>query len=516
MVKDFFGVISFELSKEARIEYLEKIRSGISAFKNTDIIESECYSVLQSDTNHPKICTSTSDFCREGKSVTLLGDQFGFYPIYYIHKKNILLISSRQSYLLNFTVSAELNETVLCELLTLGCVLPPDTLIKGIYSLPTTSSLIFYSNNTVKLLDRFHEPKVKYSKLYSGDDEVESRLVQSLSKIVATENLGVMCSGGLDSTLICSLLHHDLKKDFKPITLITDKKSQDFQIVKYLSERLNLTNDIIFPTMSNFLNGVYGSIYHGESEMVGALSLNASIEHMVASHTAKIGYSTVLTGDDNWITPKNILAQTPGYYALKYGVVPNPPNYFPILMQNKSILNYCNKYSYIMSTKSSDTKREDLKKMRWNIHATMIGKIIGKIRMGVDSAPTYFFPFLQNNYISLINTLNENSNEEYRDILRRLILKKNTLTSAQLSRPRTWMPSFFDNHSDAILKFIIKNILDPEGVACIIFGKRFLLKFIECDKTVSYKNQGIMTLFYLNIFYDIFISHREIPWYPKR
>ena len=247
--------------------------------------------------------------------------------------------------------------------------------------------------------------------------------------------------------------------------------------------------------------------------MVGTLSLNAAVEYLFADYVAKHGMGTVLTGDDNWITPPDVHTQTPGYYALKYGVLGGQLLHGLLRKHRSSYLYYCNKYKHMMMT--TPIESITLTSNRREVHATLIGKINGKIRMNVDNSPAYYFPLLQTHYLDYISALNRKyPNFNYRGVLKSLIHEQKILTARHMNAPKTWMPSFFDGlEAENIVAIAMRKITCRHSFACELFEKE-TLKYTIKQCTPLAKIKLIMTLLYLTVFHEVFLENKDsiINW----
>lgn len=146
----------------------------------------------------------------------LTRDRLGIKPLYYYIDKDSVVFASEIKALLAWGIKAEVNKRVLDSYVTLGYVPAPNTMFKGIYKLLPGHNLIC-SNGEVKLhkyWDFDHiQPEEKPESYYS------ERLLELLSecidiRLMSEVPLGVFLSGGLDSSIIVSMLG---QRDYKPL-----------------------------------------------------------------------------------------------------------------------------------------------------------------------------------------------------------------------------------------------------------------------------------------------------------
>jgi hypothetical protein len=501
-----FGLISF-------VEPIEKINGVINNFiklnlDNTVEISHEkslfhhIVTINQGNNSPAKIiCNKFEDSKKTWFFIET--DIFGFEPVYYFFEKNIFYFSSFQRHLIPFLDCPVFNENILYELFTFGFVLPPDTLIKNIYSLPTRKILRF--DGKVELLDRAEESVLSVS--FTNEKSIYSHLISGLKKeISAQKNIGILYSGGLDSTLLVSAIENDLHQSANIFTVLSNDESIEFQKAEYVKKNLQTKNYCFKPEKQDFWRAVYQSILYGESEMVGSLSLNAPVEYLFAEYIAQQSIDIALTGDDNWITPQSLSSQTAKYYSLKYGLLSG--ELLKKLFQPRlSSYLYCNyKFQHLLG---NQVPLLALKNNRWEIHSMLIGKINGKIRMRIPNAPSYYFPLLDKPYRDYVSTLNlQDSDFNYRDFLKHTLKKSNIFEQSYLDCPKTWMPSFFDgNEAEDIINMVMKKVTLKHNFIDKLFGKDIILQTLnQCEPLAKIKL--MMMLLYLVIFHQIFIENK--------
>lgn len=152
----------------------------------------------------------------QARVLFLARDRFGEKPLYYFHRDGLFLFSSEvRSLLQTGLVARQLDDVGLTEYLRFGSVSNPDTLIKGIRSLPPAHCLLLKEGGaTVR----------KYWDLNSADRdlaapgpvrrigpetiiELRTQLEDAiLLRTVSDVPVGIFLSGGIDSSSLVALL----------------------------------------------------------------------------------------------------------------------------------------------------------------------------------------------------------------------------------------------------------------------------------------------------------------------
>ena len=177
------------------------------------------------------------------QEIFLCRDSFGIKPLFYSVGSNGLgfaselksLISIRSS--LNQPIS--LNEEGLSQYLTLGYTIAPDTLYKEINILPANHSMLYDLKNKSYTITKNTEENT-----YLDPDALLTETV--LDNLVSDVPVGIFFSGGVDSSLIVSILNSK-KIDLKTFTLAIENKSADTSYAKKIADHLN-----IVPLVSSF------------------------------------------------------------------------------------------------------------------------------------------------------------------------------------------------------------------------------------------------------------------------
>ncbi len=137
-------------------------------------------------------------------------DRLGQKPFYYVHRNNTLIFASEIKALLAFDPSlAVMDAESLDQYLTLRIIAPPRSMFVDIKKLPPAHSLRFDVNsglNITRYWELNYEPKLQGTD-EELVDELEEILIETLKlHMVSDVPVGAFMSGGLDSTLVVSMI----------------------------------------------------------------------------------------------------------------------------------------------------------------------------------------------------------------------------------------------------------------------------------------------------------------------
>ena len=146
----------------------------------------------------------------EKKQLFAARDRLGQKPFYYVTIDNQFFFASEIKALLALDESfAEMDPEALDQYLTLRIIAPPRSMFKQIKKLPPAHKLVFSTTKELQISrywDLNFEPKLTGS---DDDlvDQLEDELIQALKlHMVSDVPVGAFLSGGMDSTLVVSML----------------------------------------------------------------------------------------------------------------------------------------------------------------------------------------------------------------------------------------------------------------------------------------------------------------------
>ena len=184
------------------------------------------------------------------KTLFLARDRMGIKPFYYqFNQQGFRFASSMQALLATPGIDTELDPAALHNLFTLHAVVPaPRTILKGIRKLEPAHSLLINEKGE-QTLERYWTLDATRPTEKLDDEEWIERIHDSLRTAVKRRNnisdvpVGVLLSGGLDSSLLVSLLDEIGIEDIRTFTIGFDdqpeEKGSEYEFSDAVVERFN-------------------------------------------------------------------------------------------------------------------------------------------------------------------------------------------------------------------------------------------------------------------------------------
>lgn len=167
------------------------------------------------------------------KSLFLARDRMGIKPLYYSQYKGTLRFASNTQALLKHPLDRSLDQTALHNLFSLHAVVPaPRTVLKGIRKLEPAHTLTITANGEQRLRRYWRLDATRPQEKISDKEWIE-RIHDSLKTAVKRRNniadvpVGVLLSGGLDSSLLVGLLDEIGVDDIRTFTIGFDDQPEE-------------------------------------------------------------------------------------------------------------------------------------------------------------------------------------------------------------------------------------------------------------------------------------------------
>jgi asparagine synthase (glutamine-hydrolysing) len=236
---------------------------------------------------------------RRRSSLLLVRDRLGIKPVYYFLGEDFLAFSSEIKGLLALNaISPQLNLQALHDYLTFRYTVAPETMIRNVYKLPPGHVLLAQSGR-VSLRQYwdidYSEKLVMSEEKYAA--EFQDRLASATASHLMSEvPLGVLLSGGIDSTIVTSLVSEARGSGVKTfsVAFADDGQSYDERSYAHLAARHYGTehHDIVI-THEDFVRALPECIWHMDEPMADP----ASIPLYYVSQLARRHVTVILSGE---------------------------------------------------------------------------------------------------------------------------------------------------------------------------------------------------------------------------
>ena len=226
------------------------------------------------------------------ESLFLVRDLFGKKPIYYLNTNNNFFFSSEIAAIkkANTKEFTSYNNNNFLEFIDFGYVNHNNTIFKNIFKLEPSSYLQINKDKIVTNKYDYFSNNISNSNL-----EYEHLLDSAVSKrMIADRKLGILLSGGVDSTLITnSAIKNNFDVSTFTINILDKKNYQYIDVINKINKKNEISNNIKNISSHELLNDV-DKIYTNLSEPLTDISVIPTyLAYQFASDTCKV----LLNGD---------------------------------------------------------------------------------------------------------------------------------------------------------------------------------------------------------------------------
>lgn len=224
-------------------------------------------------------------------------DRLGKKPLFIYESENELIFSSEIKFFHAFTtIPLELNESSLVNFLSLQYVPGPQTIYKGIRSLKPAEVWTYYlkertseSNTYWNIFD-----KVGQRKNLPEIEEIDELLQKSIRyRLIANVDIGLLLSGGIDSSLLACYMHELAGKKVKAFNVgFAESALDESSYARQVASSMDL--DLISLRLEDLsVENFSKSIYHGDQPLGdSAIIPSYLISKSIAQHV-----KVVLSGE---------------------------------------------------------------------------------------------------------------------------------------------------------------------------------------------------------------------------
>jgi len=219
---------------------------------------------------------------KHNKTCFMARDRLGIKPLYYSYQNQTLVFASTmQAILASNLVDKTINPAGLHYQLSLHGVIPaPETILKNIKKLPPAHSMTIFADGNYKVEPYWQLSIIPDKEKLSWNEQqwteaIHDSLMSAVSKrlTIADVPVGVLLSGGLDSSLLVALLAeagaHDLRTFSIGFNDIGKEKGSEFEYSDQIVERYQTQHKKFMIPNSEVLSRLPEAIDNMSEPMVG-------------------------------------------------------------------------------------------------------------------------------------------------------------------------------------------------------------------------------------------------------
>ena len=217
---------------------------------------------------------------RANQSLFLARDRLGIKPLYYSQVNNTFRFASNvQALLTTPGIDTSIDPVGLHHQFTLHAVIPaPRTILKGIKKLEPGTSMTIDASGNIEITRywqlRAERPEESRSEV-QWVDQIHDALRKAVErrKVIADVPVGVLLSGGLDSSLLVGLLAEAGVSDLRTFSIgfedIGDERGSEFEYSDQVVERYQTRHEKIHIPNSDVLKRLPEAVANMAEPMVG-------------------------------------------------------------------------------------------------------------------------------------------------------------------------------------------------------------------------------------------------------
>lgn len=204
-------------------------------------------------------------------SLWIVRDRLGVKPLYYFYNNEVLLFSSEIKPLLQTGfVTAEVNVNVLDAYLSVGYVPAPETMFKGIFKLRPGHFMVLKDGYLTEkeYWDFAHVEPTKGS-FEESKQRLDSLLTDSISKrLISDVPLGAFLSGGLDSSVVVSLMSSMVNTPINTYTVGYDSAVSEERYAELVATKYSTNHHLFKLDEEDFFSSISTMIDFSEEPVV--------------------------------------------------------------------------------------------------------------------------------------------------------------------------------------------------------------------------------------------------------
>ncbi len=237
-------------------------------------------------------------FDKKDESITLVRDRYGEKPLFYFFDENNFIFSSELKAIKKFFEKQKLEiDSESCKLFScLGYIPAPLTIFKKTYKVLPAQIIKIKEKKIIEKEKYWGLDNIKNSSIEIYDYENINNLIEKSVKklMIADVEIGCFLSGGIDSSLVASLMQKNSMKKIKTFTIgFKEKQFDESQYAKEIANHLGTDHHEMIISIDDMMENIE-NVYDIYDEPFGDSSfLPTNIVSKLASKSVKV----VLSGD---------------------------------------------------------------------------------------------------------------------------------------------------------------------------------------------------------------------------
>jgi asparagine synthase (glutamine-hydrolysing) len=197
-------------------------------------------------------------YCKEDDKLYLARDRMGIKPLYYSKKNNGLFFSSELESLVSFKeIDKKVNQEALEQFMYFGYPVAPNTMYEDVFE-QRPGTILEYDLKSNLLSETTFWSVDNYTRDYQGTygeavEQLDSILQEVISdQVISDVGYGTFLSGGIDSSLVTSIVSRMKENKFNAYTVsFDDRKYDELPYAKMVANKYKNINHIVYKS-SNF------------------------------------------------------------------------------------------------------------------------------------------------------------------------------------------------------------------------------------------------------------------------
>ncbi|MCW9024275.1 MAG: asparagine synthase (glutamine-hydrolyzing) [Gammaproteobacteria bacterium] len=235
------------------------------------------------------------------KRLLLVRDRIGINPLFYTEKnKQLIFASEVKSIISALGHSPRLNSSALDQLMTFWSPVSPNTVFEGIYEV-SPGQMIVVENGSLTKKNYWDWKFAEPDNYRTGTEQVLAEELHDLLldatqiRLRSDVPVGAYLSGGLDSSVITSLIHNHGGVPLRTFSIGFDEEGLDESVYqRTMIDHLNADHSKIQCSNQDIADNLISTIWHTESPILRTAPVPMSL---LSGLVRKEGYKVVLTGE---------------------------------------------------------------------------------------------------------------------------------------------------------------------------------------------------------------------------